>query len=116
MHLTGADMQYIDTYWHWATHKDAKAAGPEYSSLHSVKFQKQGQRFVLMSPFSQLETFSKGTVGSGGALTMARIVEMSSEADEQMVEALIKAKVPLVHGVIPGGMGLFVPRMDLGRT
>ena len=29
MNLTGADKQYIDTCWHWATHKDAKS-GVQY--------------------------------------------------------------------------------------
>ena len=30
LHLTGADINYIDTCWHWASSIEAKAAGPEF--------------------------------------------------------------------------------------
>ena len=40
---------------------------------------------------------------------MAKIVDIFAEADEKMVEAFMKAGIPLVHGVIPEGKGLFVP-------
>ena len=109
MSLTGADTQYIYICWHWATQKDAKAAGLDLSSLHAVKFQRQGQRYVLMCPFGPLQNVCKGTVGAGGCLAIAKTADTFAEADQNMVEARIKAKVPLMQCVVPEGTGLFVP-------
>ena len=109
LNLTGADKQYIDTCWHWATHKDAKSGGPEFSSLHSVKFQKHGQRSVVAAPFGALANFAKGTVGSGGTLTLQKVIDVLAESDEQMLEAMLKAGVPLHTATIAEGKGLFMP-------
>ena len=62
-----------------------------------------------MVPFSHLAICCKETLGAGGSLTISKIVDIFAEADENMVEALIKPKVPLMHCVIPTGTGLFVP-------
>ena len=40
---------------------------------------------------------------------MQKVIDIFAEADEKIVAAFIKAKVPLIQGVIPEGKGLFVP-------
>ena len=109
MGLTGADLQYIDTIWHWANHMDAKSAGPEFCCFNSFKYTKHGQRPVLCIEFETAESFVKATLGQGSSLTMQKNVDTCAEIDVKTLVSMLKVGVNIVFTTVPEGSGLFVP-------
>ena len=107
--LTPADCQYIDNPWAFALAHNKPQAGPEFCGLHSVKLQHHGQRAVVIASFEKLELFVRGTVGIGGTVSLARVVDTIAEANVATLTAMLQAGCDISRGVQEEGIALLVP-------
>lgn len=108
-HLSPADVKFLDCLWIWAYSTSMCAAGPEWSSLGSVKHQTKGKRAVFCVECSALLDFAKTYHARGAGVTFASIIDLIAEADVAVLRALKAAKVPVCYSVVERGMVLHVP-------
>ena len=88
--LTGADTNFVDQPWIFCNSPDMCAAGPEYLTVCSAKYQITGTRRVLLIEFAGALKFLLASVGPGATLTLGRINDTLRNADKALLTALSK--------------------------
>ena len=107
--MVADDARFLLYPWTWMVSATHRAAGPEYCALPSVRYTLTGQRSILLIEFESLRRFSRSTVGPGGTLSLGSVMNLVSEASDQMIASMQSAGVKMMWCVAGEQTWLFVP-------
>lgn len=107
--LTHTDVRYMERPWLWGLSKTGSSAGPEYAACPSFKYHWKGQRTCMLVNFETLKAFASGTARPGSVMTPQRMIDLWSEADASIIDAIVAAEREVLHAVVTPGHALYVP-------